>query len=484
MKTHLLIIGALLSMVAASSTTFSQENVIVRENRKEGTTNWLLFNYDQVIAPGRDDLWKREKGVEGYCSHASIKAGETLKVFVSTEPAAPFKIDFYRMGYYGGKGGRLMRSTGTLAGKMQATPEDGKNALIECKWDASYELKIPQDWLSGVYLGKLQVAAPKAEAYIIFIVRDERKADLLFQCSDMTWQSYNRWPAWRSLYDYKDNKWHTDAGNDVGFDRPYSIALNWLPVNYFPISNGSGEFLLWEFPLAFWLEKEGYDVSYISNLDTHADRDGLLRSKGWLSVGHDEYWTQQMYDNVTYARDHGVSLAFLSGNSVSGIVYLNPSTDGRPNRVFGRIKRFGQAARDLMGSSSHGTGMADWTVEKPEHWIFEGTGMKKGDSIPKLVGWEYHGVPNGNQPGLTILATAPTRPRDNRDLNPRNPHTSTIYELPKGNIVFDAGTCWWNMVLSTPPGEMNPPRRDFSKDDPRVQRITANLLKRMIQGKP
>jgi hypothetical protein len=43
-------------------------------------------------------------------------------------------------------------------------------------------------------------------------------------------------------------------------------------------------------------------------------------------------------------------------------------------------------------------------------------------------------------------------------------------------------TCGWNRVLSTPPGEMNPPRRDFSKDDPRVERITANLLKRMIQG--
>ena len=137
-----------------------------------------------------------------------------------------------------------------------------------------------------------------------------------------------------------------------------------------------------------------------------------------------------------------------------------------------------------MGSSSHGTGMADWTVEKPDHWIFGGTGMKKGDRVPQLVGWEYHGAPNGNQAGLTILATPPTRPRDNRDLNTRNPHTSTIYELPKGNIVFDAGTCWWNMVLSSPPGFMNPPRRDFSKDDPRVQRITANLLKRMIQGKP
>ncbi|HYV26229.1 MAG TPA: N,N-dimethylformamidase beta subunit family domain-containing protein, partial [Candidatus Eisenbacteria bacterium] len=263
MKTPVPFIGAVALFVINATTVFSAENPIAIENRKVGSTNWLLFNFDQVMAPGRDELWKREKSVEGYCSHPSIKAGETLRVFVSTEPAAPFKIDFYRLGYYGGKGGRLVHSTSEIKGKTQPTPEDGKKALIECRWNVSYELKIPQDWPSGVYLGKLQVAEPKAEAYVIFIVRDERKADLLFQCSDMTWQSYNRWPAWRSLYDYQTNRWHTSAGNDVGFDRPYGIYLNWLPANYFPISNGSGEFLLWEFPLAFWLEKEGYDVSYI-----------------------------------------------------------------------------------------------------------------------------------------------------------------------------------------------------------------------------
>jgi len=46
-----------------------------------------------------------------------------------------------------------------------------------------------------------------------------------------------------------------------------------------PLSQGSGEFLLWEFPLAFWMEKEGYDVSYISNVDTASDLKGLLRAK-------------------------------------------------------------------------------------------------------------------------------------------------------------------------------------------------------------
>lgn len=456
---------------------------VVEENQKEGTTDWLVCNYDAVL-PGSDEVWRRERGVEGYCSHATVRAGETLRVYVSTEPARPFTIDFYRMGYYGGKGGRHMLSTGMLPGRTQPTPAaDGPKNLIECQWEPSYELKIPADWLSGVYLGKLQVDAPQqqqqAQAYVIFIVRDDRRADFLFQCSDLTWQSYNRWPAWRSQYDYGDNRWHTGVGNDVGFDRPYGIALNWLPLNYSPSTNGSGEFLLWEFPLAFWMEKQGCDVTYISNLDTHADPQGLLRAKGWLSVGHDEYWTQQMYDNVTRARDEGVSLAFLSGNSVSGVVSLNPSTTGVPDRVFGRVRRFGRAAAALMGSSSHGTGMGDWTVVQPEHWVFRETGLKKGEAISQLIGWEFHGPPLGDQPGLTVLATSPTRNRDHEDLRPDRAHTSTIYEMPRGNFVFDAGTCWWNMVLAAPPGFMNPPRRDFSQGDARVQQITKNLLERM-----
>ena len=98
MKTLLFFAGILLSVLTARPTAFGAENAIVRENKNEGTTSWLMFNWDKVISPGSDDLWKREKGVEGYCSQASILAGETLKIFVSTEPAAPFKIDFYRMG--------------------------------------------------------------------------------------------------------------------------------------------------------------------------------------------------------------------------------------------------------------------------------------------------------------------------------------------------------------------------------------------------
>ena len=190
--------------VVIPATSFAADNPVVRENRRPGTTEWLLKNHKD-FKPGTD-AWRREKAIEGYCSHASIRPGETLTVFVSTDPATRYTIDFYRMGYYGGKGGRHVLKKGPLDGEPQPTPKDGKNALIECQWKPAVSFEIPKDWVSGVYLGKLTAEDSEAESYVIFIVRDDRKADLLFQCSDLTWQSYNRWPAWRSLYDFGDEQ--------------------------------------------------------------------------------------------------------------------------------------------------------------------------------------------------------------------------------------------------------------------------------------
>ena len=115
----------------------------------------------------------------------------------------------------------------------------------------------------------------------------------------------------------------------------------------------------------------------------------------------------------------------------------------------------------------------------PEHWLFKGTGMKKGDYIKDLVGWEYHGYPLGNQPGIKVLATGPMIAKEDSAV-----YAATIYETPKGNFVFDAATCWWSMPLSRPPlyqEKLNPNGAykghlvDFSKGDFRVQKMTENF---------
>lgn len=471
------------------------QNPIAIENRKAGTTDWILDKVRadtcRLLKPYKADLFCRQHDIEAYCSKTSLKPGETISVFVSTDPVSSFTVDIYRMGYYGGKGGRKMLSVGPLKGLIQPAPPEGEKNLRDCKWNKNFDIKIPKDWLSGVYLGKMTAAVSGIQSYIVFIVKDDRKTDFLFQCSDFTWQSYNRWPEWRSGYDWyyengEHNPWNSDPGPEISFNRPYTFYFNGLPVGVGdPRFVGSGEFLMWEFPLAYWMESKGYDVSYISNLDVHSNSKELLRAKGFLSVGHDEYWTRQMYDNVSAARDAGVNLLFLSGNSVSGVVYLKPSGQGIPNRVMGRIERFKDEDK-LMGAKSYGVGLGDWTCTAPEHWLFEGTGMKKGDYIKDLVGWEYHGYPLGNQPGLQVLATGPMIATEDSTL-----YAATIYELPKGNFVFDAATCWWNMPLAKPPlyqQKLNPNGAykghlvDFSESDFRVQKMTENLFKKVIHN--
>jgi hypothetical protein len=456
------------------------ENPIVVENRNPGTTDWLLSKLEPAHGIGEDDPWQRRGAIEGFCSHPSLRAGGKLRVYVSTNPASKFSADIYRMGYYGGAGGRHMCSLGSFNGIVQPTPPDEDNQLVQCRWTAGFEIDVPREWLSGVYLGKLKAAGTGYESYFVFVVRDDRKANYIFQCSDATWQAYNRWPAWRSLYDWKDNKWHTAPGADISFDRPYSLYYNKLPARLVPLTNGSGEFLLWEHPLSFWMEKEGYDVTYISNLDTHTDPAGLRRAKGFISVGHDEYWSIDMFNHVASARDAGVNLAFLSGNAVSGKILFKPDADGRANRVFGRFddgaSHHFRNDRELMGVSSYGVGAADWTCRAPDHWVFEGTGMKDGDSIPNLVGWEFHGPPMREDPSLVVLARGRTR-RGQRESD--RDYASVIYSAARGNFVFNAATCWWNMLLSRPPGAVSPPGTDFGLEDARVQRITRNLFERM-----
>ena len=73
--------------------------------------------------------------------------------------------------------------------------------------------------------------------------------------------------------------------------------------------------------------------TYSTNLDTHANGGRLLNHKGFLSVGHDEYWSKAMYDAVEAARDAGVNLAFFGANTVYWQVRFEPSAGGVPNRV-------------------------------------------------------------------------------------------------------------------------------------------------------
>ncbi|HEX7900822.1 MAG TPA: N,N-dimethylformamidase beta subunit family domain-containing protein, partial [Planctomycetota bacterium] len=123
-------------------------------------------------------------------------------------------------------------------------------------------------------------------------------------------------------------------------------------------------------------------------------------------------------------------------------------------------------------------GSADWTCSHEKHWLFDGTGMKNGDRIKGLVGWEHHGLP-APIPGLEILARGPVfSGKKNQNVE----YTSTMHPGPKGNLVFNAATIWWSDGLSAPPGYLRPSAHGGTPPgpDPRVQRMTSNLFSRFL----
>lgn len=497
-----------------------KDNIIVKENRNPGTTDWQLTyvkseNY-------------RSRVIEGFCSKMSVRNGESLDIFISAEDVSGEKnfstdvtIDFYRIGYYGGKGGRFMSGIGPFKVRTQPTPPIAEHRLRVCNWERTTSFRIPDDWVSGVYVGKLSCSAHRYQSYIIFVVRDDRKADILFQTSDTTWQAYNKWPDQYSLYDSDSPVQPLSSRTRVSYDRPFG---KYPQVIDQPLSQGSGEFLLWEYPLCFWLEQQGYDVTYWSNIDTHEDRNGLSRVKCFLSVGHDEYWTFSMFENVKNAVDNGLSAAFLSGNAIMWVIDLQPGVSvdpsiidpasgldirsgkrvpavpdvrNRASRTMFRIGRFGgetevEQSLGIMGPFERKewpnentligartmypfNGSADWIVSKPDHWIFEGTGLRKGDKIPGLVGWEHHGDP-ADIPGLEVIAEGKTINSGGAE----SYFTATVYPGSKGNWVFNGATIFWPLGLSNPPGH-SLPKSHFGGPhgaDERVQKITANFLAR------
>ncbi len=527
-------------------------NIIVRENERPGTDSWQLEN------PAL------QHEIEGYASLTSVPVDGTIELFVNS--GTPYTMNVYRMGWYQGLGARQVAGPIERPALVQPAcvredetrdPASNPTGLIECDWQQPYELHVGADWVSGVYLTKLHEVANGKESYIIFTVRDGRLADFMFQQAVTTYQAYNSWPAdyesdpperGYSAYDY--NSIDGDYARKVSFDRPYGPRTGDTGGNcggFVPQADtakwgiGAGDFLThdfdprsfeiqectsaagWEYNMIRWLEREGYDVTYVTDIDTHEDPTLALRARAFLSVGHDEYWTNEMRTNVENARDHGVDLGFFGANYSYWVVRLEPSTAGQSNRIMTTYKEYPAdppkkfedpyfdtpywgltfqdqrwSEEDLAGGLWGGNyevygkrylggeeANADIVISNPDHWIFQGTGLQAGDHISKLIGYEYNTNVYCHPPGVDIA--------NRTDLGyierGRRQHI-TVYTAPSGAIVFNAATVQWswglddyNTGLPTSEGTNGPAIRD-SRVDPAVAIITRNVLDRFLSGLP
>jgi hypothetical protein len=311
---------------------------IVTENQLAGSppSVWDTDHADDYTVRGY---------VQGYSlnhGQAAVFKVEMLDPVTGMEVGpTPFHLQIFRMGYYQGNGAHLVLTANGLVNQAQPFPQyDLTTGLVDAgNWHASYTWQVPASATSGVYFAKvtrddgvLGTDGRPASNHIVFVVRDDTgHSDILLKTSDATWQAYNFYGG-SSLY-YSDPTVFPAAsfpfgrGYQVSYNRPFQTLRATPPVDTqaYPATN-------WvfysEYPLIRFLEANGYDVSYFSDLDAQRSPAKERGHKVLMTGGHDEYWSQAMRDGVGNALANGVNVAFTSGNEMFYRTFWLPGTGG------------------------------------------------------------------------------------------------------------------------------------------------------------
>jgi hypothetical protein len=453
-----------------------QSNAIELENAKPGTFGWLSPRVDaQLRAHHTKQEGRREAGqaegvdigalqrAEGYVDSPSVNAGQTISLRVRSALGA-YQVSFLRMGFYGGAGAHEVFRTPTIAGVNYAIPSWDSNGMIACNWPVALT-QATTGWTSGYYLAALiPNSTGVAESYVPFVVRNDfGGAPILMQIPFTTYQAYNGWGG-KNLYGGADGV----RATKVSFDRPYE-------------ANGGTQYLFaGDHQMILWIEQNGYDVSYATSHDTHTNASLMDGRRVFLSVYHDEYWSQTMHNNLTSWIGASKSVGFLSANNLYWRVRFEPNIAATPNRVMACYKdpaidpdtaepsilfsEVGQSESQIEGIefSSYGDVNAPWIVTNANHWIYAGTGVANGTQIAGLVGTEWDGQSAVTAADTTIIAASPTT-----GVYGPSVQAGAIRETTSGGVVFDAGTIRFPMLLG---GAYSPGL------DARVARMVQNFF--------
>lgn len=294
-------------------------NPIVDENSLPGTiqNNWFVGN------TGTNST------IAGYCDKASYQPGDTVNFKVDST-SNPFRVEIYRLGYYGhetfsarsmlGNGGGYI--TGTVM--AQSAPSvDATLGSTSCAWTTNATWTIPSKAPPGLYyvlFRRTDVTTNVSSGH--FIVGSSSATGKVAVClPDMTYQAYNIWGAttdhgtlaagtWsgRSLYASGTDGSSTNfahRGYAVSFDRPYSTQQTQANTYFFDSEQN----------VITFMEAQGYNLTYYSCIDLDNNTTLLNTAALVIMLGHHEYWTTNVYDCFTHAIDAGVNMLVDSSNT-------------------------------------------------------------------------------------------------------------------------------------------------------------------------
>ena len=421
--------------------------------------------------------------IEGYPTEASVVKGDTLELHVSSQ-VSKYTVSIWR------QGGILEKvaEIGDFRGMLFPAPSQAWEN--DCGWPITCRVPIPTTWRAGAYLARFESGT--AYAWVPFVVRERvpgSTASMLVQVSTNTYQAYNRYGG-KSLYG-AFLPGLTGRAYRVTFRRPYNYLA----------TDGSGQFFLWEAPFISWLESEGYAYEVCTNLDLHRHPGLLDAYRVFLSLGHDEYYSKEMYDELERYVNTGGHLAFLSANTLwwqvrfengeqTMVCYkdrtLDPLFGVDNSRLTINWHYVGRAPARLMGiyyNASAGITAGGYQVVDPHHWVFQGAEVDSGQTFgDPMVGFEVDARTPDSPPQLEVIAR--TERPDVNDGGIMRPAEMIYYERTpeygypegRGGKVFAGGTVNYVQGLVS---YYNPASRTKGRSDPVVRTITMNVLDRL-----
>lgn len=439
--------GSLLSACSSSDSSAAHPEhagawTVRTENDQPGDRDWRLRD----PAGGRAS----HRAIEGYADRVSVLPGEPVRLFVSTTDRT-FRAEAFRMGWYGGARARRVWASGRLPGREQPMPEPrGETRTVSAAaWRTSARIPTAH-WPEGAYLVRL-TAEGGAQRYVPLTVRSHRTAGRVVLVNAVaTWQAYNTWGGHSLYYGPGGKADYAGRALAVSCDRPYD-------------RDGARLFLVYEQPVIALAERLALPLAYVTSMDVDRQPDLLAGARAVVSLGHDEYWTPAMRQRITTARDAGTNVAFLGANACFRRIRLEESAHGERRLVVcyktdwpkdplhgtddaavttdWREPPHARPENSLTGTFYEATGAsAAYRVTAPDHWLFAGTGVRRGSRFPHLVGTEYDrvtGAPQTPRP-IEILAHSELVCHGVRSY-----HNSAYYTAASGAGVFNTGTMRW-----------------------------------------
>jgi len=442
---------------AVPATSATAANPVQRENSRPGTPGWEIPASAGTV-------------ITGYASETSVALGQSFHLHVAAPPGSRYRVLVYRLGWYRGVGGRLVmcvpgcRSSRAAIAQPPPTTPGSVTGLFRAPWRVTDRVEITADAVSGYYEAKLEIvggAHAGAVGSVSLIVRQSPAAPasaVLVQVPVNTWEAYNRWGG-KSLYQFGTSM----HAVEVSFDRPFDQQMFYDMVTRL------------ELPWVRFLERNGVDVSYQTDVDTDGAPGSLLHHRLVFAIGHDEYWTQRMRDAFNRALALSTNLMFGSNSGEWRMRYAagrrtivewrDPSIDPAHNRRLdsGFFRTFGERECKLMGVEHKWAAERDLTAPPTSYTVvgrgsdpwLAAAGLAPGDVIPAVVGYEWDSLVPGCFAGQVVPLMTALIPGSN---GVRHSADMVRATAPSGGRVFAMGTMELGWALDDLGGHSPSPR--------------------------